>query len=219
MIHVGVLNENREASLSLRAQFPKDPSAENFQRVWFYFYGDAFQNLESDFMITPVNELHEIPDPLKAHESVVSLAGIGLHKLQLTYEPEKVVTKAKDDPDEFLAESSLPAYLFRSLVDREGPMTLSLYFRANPIQVEALDALKERLRVEKDVRPFEEYRDKNGLIRLVIQVLVYLIKLTVSGSNSVDQVVGLRLTFVQTYQGSLISVPLNGTQPPSRTGR
>ena len=36
-------------------------------------------------------------------------------------------------------------------------------------QVEALRALKERLTVEKDFEPFEEYRDKNGEIRSVIK--------------------------------------------------
>ena len=166
------MNENREVSLSLMARFPTPafPNGDQYQRIWLYFYGDAFENVDNDFVITPVNELHEIPDPLKHDPSVLQLIGTGLHKLQLTYQPEKVVTKAKDDPDAFhLVESSIPAGLFRGLVERGEPTTLSLYFRARTVQVEALHALKVRLRDEKDFRPFEEYRDKNGEIRLVIK--------------------------------------------------
>ena len=101
---------------------------------------------------------------------MVELIGTELHKLQLTYQPKKVVTKAKDNPDKFhLVKGLFPAGLFRGLVERGEATTLSLYFRAKPAQVEALGALKERLRVEKDFRPFEEYRDKNGEIRLVIK--------------------------------------------------
>ena len=101
---------------------------------------------------------------------MVELIGTGLHKLQLTYQPENVVTKAKDKPDAFhLVKSSFPAGLFRGLVERGEATIPGLYFWAKPAQVEALGALKERLRVEKDFRPFEEYRDKNGGIRLVIK--------------------------------------------------
>ena len=171
MVHLGVLNENREVSLSLTARFPTSasPSGDQFQRMWLNFYGDAFEDVDKDFVITPVNELHEIADPLRNHLTVFQLVGTELHKLQLTYKPEKVVTKGKDNPDAFnLAASSFPAALFRGLVGRDEATTLSLYFRAKPAHVEALYTLKERLRNEKDFRPFEEYRDKNGQIKSVI---------------------------------------------------
>ena len=80
------------------------------------------------------------------------------------------MTKAKYDSDAFhLVESSIPAGLFRGLVEPGESTSLSLYLRARPVQVVALHALKVRLREEKDFRPFEEYRDKNGLIKLVIK--------------------------------------------------
>ena len=172
MFHLGILNENREVSLFLMARFPApaSPNGDQFRRIWLTFYGDAFEDVNNDFVITPVNELHEIPDCLRHDYSVLQLIGASLHKLQLTYQPEKVVTKAKDDPDTFHSvESSIPAGLFRGLKERGEVTTLSLYFRARPVQVEALYALKVRLRDEKDFRPFEEYRDKNGEIRLVIK--------------------------------------------------
>ena len=169
---MGILNENREVSLFLMARFPTPdfPSGDQFQRFWLNFYGDAFVDVNNDFVITPVNELHEIADPLRDDTSVLQLTGAGLHKLQLTFQPKKVVTKAKDDPERFhLVESSIAAGLFRSLVERREATTLSLYFRARTVQVEALHALKVRLRDEKDFKPFKEYRDKNDEIRLVIK--------------------------------------------------
>ena len=172
MFHMGIFNENREVSLYLMARFPApaSPNGEQFRRIWLTFYGDAFEDVNKDFVITPVNELHEIADPLKHDTSVLQLAGTVLHKLQLTYQPEKVVTKAKDDPDTFhLVESSIPVGLFKGLKERGEATTLTLYFRASTAQVEALHALKVRLRDEKDFKPFNEYRDKNGEIRLVIK--------------------------------------------------
>ena len=176
MIQMGVLNENREVSLFLRAHFPKldgGPGSDKFQRMGLYFYGDAFRKFDSDFVITPVNNPEEISGLLSDRESVTDAMGKDLHKLCLTYQPDKVVTKAKDDPEEFaMPESSRPAGIFKSLVERKGPVTLILYFRARSAQIDALHALKGRLQDEQDFVPFKEYRDKNGNIRLVIKVLM-----------------------------------------------
>ena len=135
-------------------------------------------------MITAVNEYEELPDILTDHEPVLFAVGKGLHKLQLTYKPEKVVTKGKDDPDDFLmAESSHAAELFKYLVEGETPKTLTIYFRAVPGDLWTLNAIRDRLKYEKDVKPFVEYCNKNGKIVLVIEVLVYQQKLTVSEFN------------------------------------
>lgn len=133
---MGVLNENREVSLFLRALFPKipstnDPSGDKSHFMGLNFYGDAFQNVDNDFVITPVYDFHTMPAPLKYHETAISLLGTNLYKLQLIYQPEKVVTKGKDDPLAFSPSScSWPANAFRGLVRHGDPKTLNLYFRA-----------------------------------------------------------------------------------------
>lgn len=84
-----------------------------------------------------------------------------MHKLQLTYKPEKVVTKAKNDPESFaMPESSHAAHLFQSLVEREGPTTLDVYARITPENMKALHAIRDCLEQEKDVKPFNKYRDE-----------------------------------------------------------
>ena len=76
-----------------------------------------------------------------------------------------MVTKAKDDPDEFsMPESSHAAGLFRSLVKCESLTTITLYFCASGEDIDALNDIRERLKYEKDVTPFNEYRDKRGKI-------------------------------------------------------
>ncbi|KAK0514239.1 hypothetical protein JMJ35_002856 [Cladonia borealis] len=168
LIQLNRLTENRETSLSLCAHFPRFRYAteEQFQRrIWFQFYGDAFENFESDFVITKVNGYKELPDVLTYHISVVCALGKDLHKLQWTYKPEKVVTKAKDDPYDFLIpESSYEAQLFRDLVEGETPKTLTLYFLADPATLHALNAIRDRLEYEMIVKPSVEYRNKNGKI-------------------------------------------------------
>ncbi len=170
MIKFARVHENRETSLSLLARFPKAASGNNpmnkeFQRVRFNFYGDAFETFKSDFVISEVKELKELPSILADRKSVLSGVAQDLHKIHLKYQPEKVVTKAKNDPESFaMPESSDLAHLFKSLVERGGPMTLDLYARITPGGVEALHAVRDRLEKEKDVQPFNEYRDKNGKI-------------------------------------------------------
>ena len=94
-----------------------------------------------------------------------AIIGKNLYKLQLTYEPQKVVTKAKDDPDEFsMPESLHAATLFRSLVKCESLTTITLYFCATGEDIDALNDIRDRLKQEKDNKPFNEYRDKNGKI-------------------------------------------------------
>ena len=135
-LHMGVLNEKREVSLFLRALFPKIPSTNDtsggkFQHMNFNFYGDAFQNIDKDFVITPVNDFHELPAPLKNHQTVIRLTEKSLHKLQSIYQPEKVMTKGKDDPFAIFPSScSWPATAFRGLVRHGDPKALNLYFRA-----------------------------------------------------------------------------------------
>ena len=76
VIHLKRLTENRETSLILCARFPRfgsdnDATVEEFQRIWFHFYGDASETLESDFVITRVNEYEELPDILTDRVSVI----------------------------------------------------------------------------------------------------------------------------------------------------
>ena len=193
MIRLGTLTENRETSLFLCARFPRlasdsNPSGEPFQRLWLNFYGDAFETFESDFVIAKVNEYKELPDKLTDRESVINALETGLYKLQLTYKPGKVVTKAVDGPDAFsMPESSHSAQLFRSLVECEMPTTLTLYFDHDPapgdLVIDLMNKLRDRLQYEKDAEPSVEYRNKKGKIVLVIEVLVHQPKLTVSGFN------------------------------------
>ena len=70
---MGILNENREVSLSLMAGFPTPayPNGAQYQRIWLFFYGDAFLTVDNAFVITPVNEIHEIPDHLRHDDSVL----------------------------------------------------------------------------------------------------------------------------------------------------
>ena len=173
----------------LGARFPRfgsdnDATVEEFQRIWFHLNGDAFETFESDFVITEVNEYKELPDILTDRMSVLKAIGHNLHKLQLTYKPDKVVTKGKDDPDDFLMpESSQAAQLFRYLVEGDTPKTLTLYLIADPATLYTLNAIRDRLEQEMIVKPSVEYRNKNGKIVLVIEVLIYQPKLTVSGFN------------------------------------
>ena len=60
-LYIGVLNENREVSLFLRALIPKipstnDPSGGNSHFMGLNLYGDAFANVDNDFVITPVKD-------------------------------------------------------------------------------------------------------------------------------------------------------------------
>lgn len=173
MFRLGIWTENRETSLFLGARFPRLPSDSNtteepFQRIWYYFYGDAFEAVESDITITKVTEYEELPDIITDRMSVLEAGATGLYKLQLTYKPEKVVTKAKDGPDAFsMPESSHAAQLFRSLVECETLTTLTLYFDHDYAPVDAVNQLKDRLKYEKDVKPSVEYHNKNG--KIVIQ--------------------------------------------------
>ena len=184
MIKFERLHENRETSLSLLARFPKastpyNPMMEKFHRIWFNFYGDAFENFERDFVISKVMDVSELPSMLTKLESVVKDVGRNLHKIQLRYQPEKVVTKHKNDLDWLdpaanqgadavfafeLPASRSPAALFRSLVEGKDPMNLDVYAQLKPTAVEALHEIKNRLEQEKGVAPFNEYRDKNGKI-------------------------------------------------------
>ena len=188
MLRLGKLIENRETSLFLRARFPRFASdGEPFQRIGLHFYGDAFETFEGDIVMTKVNELEELPELLMDRVSVLNAAETNLYKLQLTYKPEKVVTKAKDGPDTFsMPESSRPYELFRSLVECETPRILTLYFepeREGYDAVQAVNEIRDRLKYEKDVMPSVEYRNKYGKIVLVTKVLVHQQKLTVSGFN------------------------------------
>ena len=171
IIQLGSLIQNRETSLALHAAFLKfasgnNPGREQFQRMVFYFYGNAFRTLESDFEITFVTELGDLHEILADRVSVLkAIIGKNLYKLQLTYKPQKVVTKAKDAPDEFSTpESSHAARLFRYLVKCESLTTITLYFCATGEDIDALHDIRERLKYEKDVTPFNEYRDEKGKI-------------------------------------------------------
>ena len=184
VIRFGRLHENRETSLFLLARFPKtalgnNPMSEEFHRIWLNFYGDAFENFERDFVISQVMDVSELPSTLTKLESVVKAVGRNLYKIQLRYQPEKVVTKHKNDLDwsdpaanrgadavfrfELPASRNLAA-LFRSLVKGKDPMTLDVYTQLKPWAVESLHEIKNRLEQEKGVAPFNEYRDKNGNI-------------------------------------------------------
>ena len=180
MIQLKRWTENRETCLILVARFPRfgsdnDATVEEFQRIWFHFYGDSFETFESDFVITEVDEHKELPDILTDCVSVHNAIGRNLHKLQLTYKPDKVVTKAKDDPDDFLMpESSHAAGLFRYLVEGKATRSLTLYFLANPATLYTLNAIRDRLEYEMIVKPSVEYRNKNGKIVLVIEIPSYL---------------------------------------------
>ena len=165
------MTQNRETSIALHACFPKFASRNNaareqFQRIGFYFYGNAFKSFKSDFEITYVTELSDLHEILADRVSVLkAIIGKTLYKLQMTYKPQKVVTKAKDDPDAFsMPESSHAARLFRYLVECETLTTITLYFCATHEDIDALNDIRDRLKQEKDIKPFNEYRDKNGKI-------------------------------------------------------
>lgn len=132
----------------------------------FYFYGNAFRMLESDFEITFVTELGDLHEILADRVSMLkAMIGKNLYKLQLTYKPQKVVTKAIDNPDEFsMPESSHAAGLFRYLVKCESLTTITLYFCATGEDIDALHDIRERLKYEKDLMIFNEYRSKRGNI-------------------------------------------------------
>ena len=59
-----------------------------------------------------------------------------------------------------MPESSHAAHLFQSLVEREGPTTLDVYARITPENMKALHAIRDCLEQEKDVKPFNKYRDE-----------------------------------------------------------
>ena len=165
------MTQNRETSIALRACFPKFASSntattEQFHRVGFHFYGNAFQSFESDFEINSVTELSDLHEMLAERVSVLkAMTGKNLYKLQMTYKPQEVITKAKDDPDVFsMRETSHAARLFSYLVECETPTTITLYFCATHEDIDALVDIRDRLKQEKDIKPFNEYRDKNGKI-------------------------------------------------------
>ena len=152
----------------------------------FRFYGDAFQSFDRDFLLTQITEAEKLPDILKGDtQAVTAMTEKGdLCKLELTYQPDKVVTKDKDDAEEFtMPESSHAAQLIRCPVEGEGPKKLTLCFRANEARFRDLKDLRDRLLHEQTVLPFQEYRDSKGKIVLVIEVLVRFPKLIVSVSN------------------------------------
>lgn len=141
------------------------PNRNKFQRIWLNFFGDAFENIESDVVISKVEDVKELPDLLAKSETVITSVGKTLHKLCFRYQTNKVVAKAKNAPESFaLEESSHAARQFRYLVDQEGTMSFDLYIRARSDDVEMIGAIKDRLKLEKDIKPFPEYRDKNGKI-------------------------------------------------------
>ena len=74
-----------------------------------------------------------------------------------------MVTKGKDDPDDFLTPGvSWSAEMFRYLVEGETPKTLTLYFIADPATLHALNAIRDRLEYEQDVKPSVDYRNKTA---------------------------------------------------------
>ena len=141
------------------------PNRKNFQRMWLNFFGDAFENIESDVVISKVEDVKQLLDLLAKREAVITTVGTNLHKLCFRYQTNKVVAKAKNAPESFtFEESSYAARQFRYLVDQEGTMSFDLYIRATRDEVKALEAIKGRLKLQKDFVPFPEYRDKNGKI-------------------------------------------------------
>ena len=63
-----------------------------------------------------------------------------------------------------MPESSHAAGLFRHIVKCESLKTITLYFCATGEDIDALNDIRERLKYEKDLTPFNEYRDKSGKI-------------------------------------------------------
>ena len=172
MVCVEGITENRETYLYLHARFPRSPAddhpnSQKFQYMGFRFYGDAFQSFDRDFLLTPVTEADKLPVILKDDQLIIAaMAEKGdVHKLDLTYQPNKVVTRSKDDPDGFSKpESSYAARLLRHLVEGETPKTLTLCFRAQGNRLKDLNDLKDRLEHERDILPFQEYRNSKGQI-------------------------------------------------------
>ena len=192
------VTENYESHLYVQARFPRSPSEsslnpQQFQYMGFRFYGDAFQSFDRDFLLTQITDTANLPDILKADTSVVEMIEQkgGIFKLELTYQPDKVITRSKDDPEEFsMPESSHSAQLLRGLVETEGPKTLTLCFRANEKKIEALNNLKDRLMHEQDIMPFQQYRGAKGEIMLVIDIFIRFIKLIISAFNTGRRVLG-----------------------------
>ena len=196
VISIEGVTENYETYLCVQGRFPSSKNAQQFQYMGFRFYGDAFQSFDRDFLLTRVTEVEKLPDILKGDtQAITGITEKGdLCKLELTFQPDKVVTKDKDDPEEFsMSESSHAAKLLRDLVEGEGPKTLTLCFRANDTRLRDLEDLKDRLLHEQTVLPFQEYRDSNGKIVLVIEVLVHSPKLIVSESNTGRKVLSQQL--------------------------
>ena len=192
------VTENYESYLHVLARFPRSmsesrPDPQQFQYMGFRFYGDAFQSFDRDFLLTQITDTANLPDILKADTSMVEVIERkgDIFKLELTYQPDKVITRSKDDPEEFsMPESIHSAQLLRSLVGTKGPRILALYFRAHDKKIEALKNLKDRLMYEQYIMPFQEYRDTKGQIVLVIEGFICLTKLIVSASNTGRRVLG-----------------------------
>ena len=172
MVYVEGVTENRETYLYVVGRFPRSPtesrpSPQQFQYMGFRFYGDSFHSFDRDFLLTPITEAEKLPDILKDDQPMIAaMAEKGdLYKLDLTYQPKKVVTRFKDDPEEFsMPESSYPAQLLRHLVEGETPKTLTLCFRAKAPRIRDLNDIRDRLKHERDILPFQEYRNSKGQI-------------------------------------------------------
>lgn len=194
IVSIQSVTENYETYLCVLARFPSSRSlseyhfdARPFQYMGFRFYGDAFQSFDRDFLFMRITEAEKLPDILQGDtQAVAAIAEKGdLCKLELTYQPDKVVTMDKDDPEEFsVPESSHAAKLLRYLVEGEKPKTLTLCFRANETRIGKVINLRDRLLHEQNVLPFQEYRDSHGKIVLVIEVLVRSPKLIFLVSNT-----------------------------------
>ena len=174
MISIESVTENHETYLNVLARFPSSrsppenrPDVKQFQYMGFRFYGDAFQSFDRDFVVTPITEAEKLPDILKGDtQTVAAMVEKGdLHKLELTYQPDRVVTRDKDDPEMFSnPESHHAAKLLRYLVEGEKTKTLTIFFRAGAPRLGYLDGLRNRLLHEQKILPFQEYRDSNGKI-------------------------------------------------------
>ena len=122
---------NRISTFQHVSQIPltESPRSPQFQYLGFCSDGDAFQSFNPDFLLARVPEAEKLPNTLKADTSAVEVTEHkdSIFKLELTYQPDKVIIRSKADREEFsMPKSSYAAQLLSYLIAIEGPRTLTL---------------------------------------------------------------------------------------------
>ena len=125
IVSIETVTKNYESYLYLLARFPTSPSESRLdpqqsQYMGFSFDGDAFQSFNRELLLVRVPEADRSAVEATEHKG-------SIFKLELTYQPDKVTTRSKDNSEEFsMPKSSYGAQLLSYLVEIGGPRTLTL---------------------------------------------------------------------------------------------